>query len=101
MYHSRTLSQKIPDPDERGGRGPLAPPPPPPKSAPEKGKRLYCRRGDGSKRILRVFRDEIEIGNYCLVCNKVYLEISLCQFIKTDNGHKIRNGPEQSCFLCW
>ena len=31
MYHSRTFSQKIPDPDERGGRGPLGPPP---KSAP-------------------------------------------------------------------
>ena len=36
MYHSRTLSQKIPDPDpdERGGRGPLAPPPPPPLNPP-------------------------------------------------------------------
>ena len=34
MYHSRTLSQKISDPNERGGRGPLAPPPPPPLNPP-------------------------------------------------------------------
>ena len=41
-YHSRTLSKKLPDPDERGGRGSLAPPPPPPKSASEGG-RGGCR----------------------------------------------------------